>query len=114
MIFLIKIIVLDFDGAILNSEEKISEKSKNYLRKLKDMGYIVVIATGRIYESVNYAINGFDTVNYVIIDTGVSCYDASDRHTIFNHCKKISHISVDIETNEQVIELYSKLKKRYA
>ena len=37
------------------------------------MGYIIVIATGRIYESINYVINGFDCVNYVITDTGASC-----------------------------------------
>lgn len=162
---MIKMIVLDLDGTLLNREGHVSKKSKNYLRKLKDMGYIVVIATGRIYESVNYVINGFDFVNYVITDTGASCYDASDGHTIFNNlieletankfkkfyndncvfidvcdkhtiynysdidghyyfidtikdwdyifnnCKEISHISVSMKTNEQVMELYSKLKE---
>ena len=58
MISLVKMIVLDLDGTLLNSERKVSEKSKKYIKKLKDMGYIVVIATGRIYESINYAIDG--------------------------------------------------------
>lgn len=158
-------IVLDLDGTLLNSEVKVSERSKSYLKKLKDMGYIVVIATGRIYESINYVINGFDYVNYVITDTGASCYDTSDNHTIFNNpieletakkfkrfyndncmfidvcdkhtiykysdiyedyyfinttkdwnyifnnCKEISHISVSMKTNEQVMELYNNLKE---
>lgn len=158
-------IVLDLDGTLLNSERKISERSKNYLKKLKDMGYIIVIATGRIYESINYVINGFDSVNYVITDTGASCYDASDGHTIFNNpikleiakkfkkyysnncvfidicdkhkiykysdidedyyfmdttkdwnyifnnCKEISHISLGMKTNEQVMDLYNKLQE---
>lgn len=157
-------IVLDLDGTLLNSERKVSEKSKNYLKKLKEMGYIIVIATGRIYESINYVINGFDCVNYVITDTGASCYDTSndkvifnnpievetakkfkkyyndncvfidicDKHTIyrysdededyhfidttkdwnymFNNCKYISHISISMKTNEQVMELYNKLR----
>ena len=158
-------IVLDLDGTLLNGERKVSERSKNYLKKLKDMGYIIVIATGRIYESINYVINGFDCVNYVITDTGASCYDTSDGHTIFNNpialetaekfkkfyndnfvfidvcdkhtiykysdidedyyfidttkdwdyifnnCKEISHVSVSMKTNEQVMELYNKLKE---
>ena len=45
-------IVLDLDGALLNSEKKVSEMSKKNLKKLKDLGYIIVIASGRIYESV--------------------------------------------------------------
>ena len=158
-------IVLDLDGTLLNSEKKVSEKSKKYLKKLKDLGYIIVIATGRIYESVKEAIDGFEYVNYVITDTGASCYDTSDGHTIFNNpigldiakkfkkfyndncvfidicdkhtiykhsdinedyyfiettkdwdyifsnCKEISHISVSMKTNEQVMELYSKLQE---
>lgn len=162
---MVKMIVLDLDGTLLNSEKKVSEKSKNYLKKLKDLGYIIVIATGRIYESVNEALDGFEYVNYVITDTGASCYDTNneqvifnniienetaqkfkkyyndncnyidicDKHTIykysdfdedyyfidttkdwdyiFNNCKEISHISINMKTNEQVIELYNKLKE---
>ncbi|MDD6223454.1 MAG: Cof-type HAD-IIB family hydrolase [bacterium] len=158
-------IVLDLDGTLLNSEKKVSERSKNYLRKLKDMGYIIVIATGRIYESIDYVMNGFEYVNYVITDNGASCYNTCDDHTIFNNpielktakkfkkiynnncmfinvcdkhtiykysdideddyfidttkdwdyifnnCKEISHISVSMKTNEQVMELYNKLKE---
>lgn len=37
-------IVLDLDGTLLNGERKVSERSKNYLKKLKNMGYIIVIA----------------------------------------------------------------------
>lgn len=162
---MVKMIVLDLDGTLLNSENKVSENSKKYLKKLKDNGFIIVIASGRIYESINYVTDGFDFVNYVITDTGASCYDTSDGHTIFNNpielktaekfknffddnclyieicdkhtiykysdrkkdyyfvdasknwnyifnnCQKISHISLVMKTNEQVDELYDKLKK---
>lgn len=161
---MVKMIVLDLDGTLLNSEKKVSEISKKYLKKLKDLGYIIVIASGRIYESVNNALDGFEYVNYIITDTGASCYDVRngstifnnpisietakkfkkyynencifidvcDKHTIykysdykenyyfidttkdwdyiFNNCKEISHISVSMKTNDQVMELYNKLK----
>lgn len=156
-------IVLDLDGTLLTSETKVSETSKNYLKKLKNLGYTIVVATGRIYESVNQVIGGFEYVNYVITDTGASCYDANgqaifnntieietakkiknyyndncvfidicDKHTIhkysdfdvdyyfidtskdwnyiFSNCKDISHIAIRMKTNEQVIDLYDKLK----
>ncbi len=96
MISLIKMIVLDLDGTLLNSERKVSERSKNYLKKLKDMGYIIVIATGRIYESINHVMNGFDCANYVITDTGSSCYDISNDHIIFNN-------PIDLETAKKFI-----------
>lgn len=78
-------IVLDLDGTLLNREENVSEISRNYLKKLKEAGYIIVIATGRIYESAFQAIKSFDFVNYVITDTGASCYDVTDGHGIFNN-----------------------------
>ncbi len=82
---LVKMIVLDLDGTLLNREGKVSEESSSYLKKLKANGYVIVVATGRIYESVNSAMNGFDCVNYVITDTGASCYDTSNGHPIFNN-----------------------------
>lgn len=105
--------------------------------------------------------DGLNCINYVITDTGSSCYDASDGHTIFNNpirleiakkfknfynddciyidiCDKytihkysdvkedyyfikttknrneISHISINMKTNKQVMKLYGKIKKRYS
>ena len=63
--------------------------SKKNLKKLKDLGYIIVIASGRIYESVNNALDGFEYVNYIITDTGASCYDVRNGSTIFNNSMSI-------------------------
>lgn len=158
-------IILDLDGTLLKSEKKVSDESKKYLKKLKDLGYIIVIASGRIYESINESLDGFEYINYVITDTGASCYDVCSGKVIFNNtisieivkklqkyynencifievcdkntiykysdfaenyyfidttkdwnyifrnCKEVSHISLDMKTNEQVLELYSKLQK---
>lgn len=85
MINLKEMVVLDLDGTLLNSEDKVSINSKKYLKKLKDLGYIIVIASGRIYESVRYVLEDFDYVNYVITDAGVSCYDTRDDKCIFSN-----------------------------
>ncbi len=92
--------VLDLDGTLLNSEKKVSEMSKKNLKKLKDLGYIIVIASGRIYESVNNALDGFEYVNYIITDTGASCYDVRNGSTIFNN-------SMSIETAKKFKKYYN-------
>lgn len=157
-------IVFDLDGTLLKNDRSATESSKEYLKKLKDMGYIIVIATGRIYESVKDVMNGFDSFNYIITDAGASCYDVSnnsiifnnpieletakklkelynenyafidicnkhkiyrchgitsdnyfidstqDWDYIFNNCKEISHISIKMKNNDQVMKIYNELK----
>ena len=46
-----KMIVMDLDGTLLNEKSEVSEKAKNYLNILKQEGYIIVIATGRILKT---------------------------------------------------------------
>ncbi len=51
-----KLICIDMDGTLLNSNHKISKFSKSTLRKARDMGVHVVISTGRTYvDAVAYS-----------------------------------------------------------
>jgi len=93
-------IVLDLDGTLLNREGRVSEKSSDYLKRLKAKGYIIVVATGRIYESINYVMNGFDCVNYVITDTGASCYDTSNGNLVFNN-------TIELEEAQKFTKYYN-------
>lgn len=82
---MIKMIVLDLDGTLLNNKSKVTKESKQYLKKLKENGYIIVVASGRIYASIEYVLEDFDYINYVITDTGSSCYEIESNKTIFNY-----------------------------
>lgn len=158
-----KMIATDLDGTLLNKSRKVSEQTKQYLMKLKEQGYIIVIATGRIYTSILDATDGALFANYLISDTGACVYksngapifqhlisrncverifnyynsncrfiDICDKNMIYKYSKteventsfvktvtekeeilrnnlEVSHISVVMNTNEQVLELYSKL-----
>lgn len=162
---MIKMIVTDLDGTLLNRDGKVSNASKEYLKNLKEKGYIIVVATGRMYASACDALDDFSYINYCITDSGVTCYDVSsgicmfsnpisvkvakkfkkyynenslyidicDKNTIykysnefdgrknvvttkdwdyiFNNCREITHITMDMKTNEQVKELYNTLKE---
>lgn len=49
---MIKAIVLDLDGTLLNNAHKISETNKKVLKKLESKGVKIFLATGRSYESM--------------------------------------------------------------
>lgn len=80
-----KMIVTDLDGTLLNENRKVSENSKSYLKELKEKGYIIVIATGRIYTSALEATDKATFANYIISDTGACCYDIAKKKAIFKN-----------------------------
>lgn len=47
-----KIVAIDIDGTLLNSNEKVTERTKNAIKKAKKKGVTVVLATGRPIEGV--------------------------------------------------------------
>lgn len=46
-----KLIVVDMDGTLLNSNNEVSTQNQNALKKAQENGIIVAIATGRIFSS---------------------------------------------------------------
>jgi len=93
-------IVVDLDGTVLNSERKITSKTKEYLKKLKDKGYVITIATGRIYASVLDVTDGAEFANYIITDTGACTYNAVDGNEIFTNF-------IDRKTVEKFFKYYN-------
>lgn len=83
-----KMIVVDLDGTLLNINGNCSEKTKKYLKKLKDLGYIIVIATGRVLRSAIGVTDGAEFVNYIIANAGALIYDRDNSKIIMK--KEIS------------------------
>ena len=48
----IKMVAIDLDGTLLNSDHKVSVKNMEILRKLEGKGIHIVITTGRAYEAM--------------------------------------------------------------
>lgn len=82
---MIKMIIFDLDGTLLNDKRRVSDKTKEYLSFLKSKGYIITIATGRIYASALNATDGADFANYVISDTGSCAYNTLNGNPIFKN-----------------------------
>lgn len=97
---MIKMIVSDLDGTLLNENEKVSNTSKEYLKKLKDMGYIIVIATGRSYASALKATDGVEFANYLITDAGAFTYDMPNL-------KLLAKNAIDKKIVEKLFDYYN-------
>lgn len=162
-----KMIVVDLDGTILNDEKKVSDTTKEYLTKLKDNGYIITIATGRIFASALDATDGALFADYIITDNGTCIYktenhelifgnyvnkeiasnffnyydddcryidfcnkdkiykysddsinskiidNTKDKEYILNNCKNISHITIAMNNNDKVLEVYEELSNKF-
>lgn len=78
-------IILDMDGTLLNSNGMILESSKTILRRLKEMGKIIVIATGRyLPHAVKYLTEDF--VDYILCNNGAVWYRMHDKKIIKEDC----------------------------
>lgn len=69
----IKIVSMDFDGTLLTSNKKITDRTRNCLLDLKNKSYIIIGVTARNLLSVKYTldINLFD---YIILNNGANIY----------------------------------------
>lgn len=80
-----KMIVVDLDGTLLNINKECSNKTKRYLKRLKDMGYIIVIATGRVLRSAVMVTGGAEFANYIVASAGSVVYDMDKSKIIMRN-----------------------------
>ena len=74
-------IILDMDGTLLNSNRIVLESSKIVLRKLKEQGKIIVVATGRCLEQAAKYLSA-EYVDYILSNNGVVWYSVKDKKVI--------------------------------
>lgn len=63
----IKLICIDMDGTLLNSNHEISERNKETLRQAKKLGVNIAITTGRLFGSARYYSNLIGIENTPVI-----------------------------------------------
>lgn len=78
----IKLIALDLDGTLLNSDKKLSEENREALARAAENGVEIVPATGRFYRGMPQIIRGLPYVRYVISVNGAQVYDVAENKTV--------------------------------
>ena len=92
----IKIISMDFDGTLLTSDKKISNRTRNCLINLKKESYIIIGITARNLLSVKDIID-VNLFDYIILNNGSNIYYVKE-----DRIEIISSISNDV-----VSEIYN-------
>ena len=80
-----KLIIIDIDGTLLNSNGEISIENKNAISKAVDNGIEVVLASGRIINSIKTMANELGANNYLIAGNGALVYDIQKDKIIYSN-----------------------------
>lgn len=78
----IKLIALDLDGTLLDSEKQLSAENAAALEKAAAQGIEIVPATGRFFRGMPKVIRELPYVNYVISVNGAQVYDVLKDKTV--------------------------------
>lgn len=78
----IKLIALDLDGTLLNSNKELTSRTAVALERVASLGVEIVPTTGRFFKGMPEAIRKLPYVNYVITVNGADVYDARSDSVI--------------------------------
>lgn len=102
-----KLIVFDIDGTILNKKKEVNLSTINAIKKAKEKGHIVILATGRtIGESVNKLINDLSLDQFVIFVNGNFIYDIKSKKIESNGNE------LDFNIRQKFIEIAKKYRRQ--
>ena len=79
-----KLIAIDLDGTLLNSQGEISDENRSYLKKAIDRGIEVVLASGRPIDSVENLSLEIGANRYLISGNGAVVYGIQEKEILYN------------------------------
>ena len=78
-----KLLVSDFDGTLLDSDEAIPLTTMVEIDRIRKEGCLFIISTGRVLKSVMDYNRDFPFIDYVISCNGAHVYDANKKKIIY-------------------------------
>lgn len=105
-----KVIVLDLDGTLLNTQSEIIDENKKILQKCMKNGIEIVLASGRILDSVISFSSEIGDLNYAISSNGAVIYDLKKEKIIYENNiekEKVLQIIKICEENSIYYSLYT-------
>lgn len=79
-----KLIAIDLDGTLLNDNKEITSENLSTINKLINIGYEVVIATGRRYYSAKELTRGIDSHMTILANNGNIVRRSEDDRILFS------------------------------
>lgn len=107
----IKLIGIDMDGTLLNTEKKISPRTITALEIASQKGAKIVICTGRVLQGIREYIPDLSFVRYYITSNGASIYDIKEDKVIYQNLiptDKADKVLQIYRTSGGLAEVYSR------
>lgn len=99
-----KAIISDLDGTLLNGEHKISDYTKNVIKKIIDQGVKFIIATGRHHIDALCFKNQLGANSYLVSANGSKVHDNENKEIIaHNISKELTKELLDIKVSSDNI-----------
>lgn len=104
-----RLIALDMDGTLLNSQKKITGKTAAAVRWALEQGIQVVPATGRCLGQMEMYLNDFPQLRYCILSNGAVLYDRLERRMMESRLMEpetVERILTVIEKEDVLVSLF--------
>lgn len=98
------LIALDLDGTLLTDDKTISEKNKRVLKKARDEGHIVMIATGRPFRSSEMYYHELE------LDTPIVNFNGAFVHHPLDAKWGVHHSPLSIDVAKDIVEALDDFK----
>ena len=105
-----KLVAIDLDGTLLNNYGEVTESTISTIKKVKDKGIEVIIASGRPIDSIKTIANQIGANKYFIAGNGALIYDMQNEKIIYEKCltkQKILEIARICEENSIAYSIYT-------
>ena len=77
-----RLITLDMDGTLLNSEKEISERTKAMIRRAAEEGKIIALSTGRGLSELSEYLEQVPEIGYLDCTSGAMIYDCKEKKVV--------------------------------
>ena len=84
---MIKLVTIDLDGTLFDNDKKISKENKEAIKKCKELGVRIVLATGRPLPGVLPTLTELgliDDTDYCIIYNGAKIFNTKTKELVFS------------------------------
>ncbi|MBR0140015.1 MAG: HAD family phosphatase [Firmicutes bacterium] len=79
----IRLLAFDLDGTLLDPTSHVTPKTREALRRASEAGYVLALATGRVFTSFPSDIGEIDPLDYAVSSNGAHIVDLKTKETVY-------------------------------
>lgn len=106
----VKLIGLDLDKTTLNSQRKITDRTRKALEEAAEKGIHVVIATGRSFYSMPQDVYSVKGLEFSVNSNGAEIRELKNKNVIYRNCispEAIDQIHKFLSSKDYLIEVFT-------